>query len=650
MIATDAPRIDRPRARQWQPIVAYLTIALILIIVYWPTMLKQPAGSDDPLLEDAGEFQVALNVWGTVHGTGYPLYTIVGNSFVHAARWLGVDPAIAPSLFSLACGLIALAVGYTILLKLTDNMAIAAIAMLLFGLTRATWAYNVFPKTYSLSLIFYFALFAIAVWPPRNGQAIDARRRLWWLALIGGFAVAHHRLLAFVIPGLLIALLPELWRWFRSSASKWRGAINTFALCIPLAAIGFLPYLYLPLRALAHGVWVYGDPSTPIGFWREFTAVEANYLFTPPPDIGAWLAATRDTLAIILAQVTPIGLFIIAILAVWGVRHRYEARIAVLCALPLLIFVLIWPRAVVAQAVIQPIVGYLIIAAAIGLGKWLKTLKKRQLLIHRSIPAIGLLGAAGLFAWSFTDLSAISGATLGVQEIAIAARVPVASPASTAQPMFILPWGMRYSAVAFSHFVTGQTAELPIGDHNTNFSNSDHFTYFTDKDSLYTLPPAWWRSKMGAVTFSSPAADLIEVQRAASPTTQIGHPPPIFMDGLATPTGSLTCQTDAQGNRITLHVTWGVTQSPSKSYSVFVHLIGADPAKVLATADENVPVYGWYPTDQWLPNTLIADTYPLDRKPGAIAVQFGLYEQPQPGKFIDYGVTTLAIKDFPGCD
>ena len=645
----------RPR---WQAIAALVIVALILIVAYWPTLLRQPAGSDDPLLEDAGEFQVALNVWGTVHGTGYPLYTIAGNVFVHAAKLVGVDPALAPSLFSLLCGLIALAIGYLILLKLTGRITIAASSMLLFGLTRATWAYNVFPKTYSFSLIFYFLLFAIPIWPPRDGQYIDPRRRLWWLALVGGFAIAHHRLLAFIMPGLLIAILPDLWRWFRATSHKWQNTIGTLALCLPLAAIGFIPYIYLPLRALAHGVWVYGDPSTPIGFWREFTAVEANYLFTPPPNFAAWLGSARDTLAIIPAQVTPIGLIVILVLAIIGIRRRYEARIAILCAIPLLIFVLIWPHAVVAQAVIQPIVGFLIIAAAIGLAELIKSIQRNQLVVLRAIPTLGLIGAIGLYVWSFANLSAISGGMLGLQEIAVANRVAALNQQQfSGIPVFVVPWGMRYSAVAFSHYVLNENPNLEIGDHNTfdrlglapfGIEDGNINVAVTDKDSFGILTEQQRKKTSDVLAITSPAADVILFPNGPTRLYEFNSLP-VVVDNIIVSESSLTCQNDAQGDRVTLHVKWLANQKPTKSYSVFVHLIGIDPNKVLATGDENAPVYGRYPTNQWLSDTLIEDTYPIDRQPGAVAVQFGLYEQPQPGKFINYPVAILKLADYPGC-
>lgn len=47
-----------------------------------------PSGGDHFYMADVGETQMVLNLWGTLHGTGYPLYAIIGNVVADASKAL----------------------------------------------------------------------------------------------------------------------------------------------------------------------------------------------------------------------------------------------------------------------------------------------------------------------------------------------------------------------------------------------------------------------------------------------------------------------------------------------------------------------------------------------------------------------------------
>jgi hypothetical protein len=49
-----------------KPIVAFLLVLVVIISVYFPTLQTTINGSSDDLMNDSGEIQVALNVWGTL--------------------------------------------------------------------------------------------------------------------------------------------------------------------------------------------------------------------------------------------------------------------------------------------------------------------------------------------------------------------------------------------------------------------------------------------------------------------------------------------------------------------------------------------------------------------------------------------------------
>ena len=55
----------------------------------------------NPFFIDVGNVQNALNLWGTVHSSGYALFSLVGALFATGVRGIGVAPAAAVSLFSM---------------------------------------------------------------------------------------------------------------------------------------------------------------------------------------------------------------------------------------------------------------------------------------------------------------------------------------------------------------------------------------------------------------------------------------------------------------------------------------------------------------------------------------------------------------------
>jgi hypothetical protein len=85
----------RDRSTRALVLAAAATLLIALSGLQW-----QINGSQSPYATDIGEIQNALPRWGTLHFTGYPLYTALGSLFVTLLRWLGVQPASGASLFS----------------------------------------------------------------------------------------------------------------------------------------------------------------------------------------------------------------------------------------------------------------------------------------------------------------------------------------------------------------------------------------------------------------------------------------------------------------------------------------------------------------------------------------------------------------------
>src|SRR5689334_14022954 len=103
-------------------ILGFAVVVLILLPFYLFTLQTIPNGSDQLPMIDVGETQVVLNVWGTLHATGYPLYVLLSAALVTILKAFGVSAAAAPAVTSLLWGMLALAVIYTLGLALTRRV------------------------------------------------------------------------------------------------------------------------------------------------------------------------------------------------------------------------------------------------------------------------------------------------------------------------------------------------------------------------------------------------------------------------------------------------------------------------------------------------------------------------------------------------
>src|SRR5574341_584850 len=223
--------------RRWLPLA--LMVGL-LAAVYLLTLQRDINGSGHEYAIDVGEIQIAINLWGTIHHTGYPLYTLLASLLTTLFRLVGANPAAAASSTSMVSGVAAAVVFYQLVLARTGKPAIALSAGLVLGLTQGFWLHSVIAEVYT----FYAFMVALAMWWVFKDER-EWQMRDWMIAaLLLGLGIGHHRATAFVIPALAVWLWPQIWQSRRRMPP------------ILLAGTGivlgtFLVYLYLPLRTWA---------------------------------------------------------------------------------------------------------------------------------------------------------------------------------------------------------------------------------------------------------------------------------------------------------------------------------------------------------------------------------------------------------------
>jgi hypothetical protein len=615
------------------PVVGGLLTALVLlVVVYRPTVQTIPNGSSQLLMIDVGETQVVLNTWGTLHATGYPLYVISGNALVTLMKAIGVSAATAPALVSLLWGLLALGILYGVILHIGGQQFWAFVMVVIFGLTRFAWLHNVIAEVYSCALLFVALLYMIALWQR------PVRYRMGLLGFVGGLGVAHYRGIGLLAPALIYAAWPYIGPEVRRRPWKmglWLGA----------GLLGFLPYIYLPLRAQARARWVYGELDTWQGFWDQFTAREFRYLLGWPESYTAFVD-NFDRINDLLRRELSIPAVVLGLTGlVVGVMRPHYRRLSIslgLAAGSAYLFSTVFYFEVLAILILT-----ITLSLVVGLLLLFKTLLQ-WLVTHleRNLQTITLMGygvisllAIGYGAWLYhQNAEWIKGLThdqTGLFTIDIAANTP---PGST----LMLAWGPRYYAVGFAQDVQHRLQEFRRVDHKGDFARIiAENRLITPEFTLFNQPVSWWEQRLNSrVYLQAVAPYLVQID------TQAEYFPadrPLPEAPTDIPIVALQYSVRCVGKFKALYVDWLALEVPLRHLSVMVHLLNAS-GEQLDEADQYAPVYGWRPVTTWEKREIVRDVYPLPDIPGAAQVRFGLYEQLAGGEFQNYRVKVTPLE------
>lgn len=595
-----------PRARlQIERIGSHLALVLaigVLLGVYFQTLQTEINGSAHGYTLDTGEIQVALNLWGTVHYTGYPLYTILSTLVTRLLVMLGAVPAAAASATSLIWSILALVSAHRLLVALLKgSQVLAALVILALGVSETFWLHSVVSEVYSFSILLVSLVLLLSE-GLRTRQ--DSRRWLLTLFLIGT-AGAHHRVLLILGPMVALWTAPHWGHWLRHNSLKHL-LYATVALAAPFAA-----YLYLPLRAWQNARWVYGQPGTWHGFWQQFSGSEVTgALLRLPADRAGWLANGHFLLDSLLQQAPwPFWLLGVAGLLWLATVERSVGLSLLLGATGLLGFVLLFPQAVWVAAMLMPV----LLCLAVGLAFLLQGLTR----LHPLAAPLGWLGLLLLAGYLFvSNRSFVLGLTRdasGRQMIEILQALPHHGDTASDRPTVAIPWGKDYFAAAYGAYVTGEVTELVLVDHRADFAAilARDGAILTPAAFLHFWPPATWEATVGDVAFAAVTPDIIAVRQPRYASTAASATDFALGNGIRIRSARLT----GAANSLTLTLVWEALQPIERDYSVAVHLLQqyppAAPGDLLAQADASHPVQGWYPTTQWAVGEIVADSYRL---------------------------------------
>jgi hypothetical protein len=233
-----------------------LAVAVVIGAVYLGTLAPTVLPYAIPYTLDSPMLQAAVPVLGVGHPTGYPTYMML----THLFTYLPVgDVAYRVNLASAVYGVAATLAVYLAGMLLCRRMVAAVAGALAFGFSEAVWSQAVIAEVYTMNALF-FGLFLclLLYWRGRRDERV-----LVLVAFLGGLSLTHHLSSTLLIPaGLLFVVLTDRSIFARTGLLlKVSGAF----------ALGLLPLLYLPVRALMDAPLNEADPSTPGRFLNLVT-------------------------------------------------------------------------------------------------------------------------------------------------------------------------------------------------------------------------------------------------------------------------------------------------------------------------------------------------------------------------------------------
>ena len=280
--------------------------------------------SGAPAYWDTGEAQTVPWIFGIMHPTGFPAFTILAGVFAHAVPIGPVSWRIA--LFSaLAMSGVAWLVS-RIVCELRGDAWIASAAACVFAFGDVAWTRGTRAEVHALAAWFgVLALYAAIRWY-RRGE----RKALILAAFAWGMGIATHPVAALLLPAFAVL-------FFARARSVTMHAL-AFAILALLAGVAW--YGYLPARSAAvtsarldptrqlgippgQAFWDNDHPASWSGFKKVVTGEEfkAGGTFARMLDPQTYLDGGDAYGELLLREFTPLGL-LLALGGLYGLARR----------------------------------------------------------------------------------------------------------------------------------------------------------------------------------------------------------------------------------------------------------------------------------------------------------------------------------------
>ncbi|MCX6029768.1 MAG: DUF2723 domain-containing protein [Chloroflexi bacterium] len=609
------------RSTQHADALIALFCALASLILYAATAAPSVA----TLFDDSLEFHVILPTLGIAHPSGYPLYTLLGKLFTLLLPFR--DPAGRANLLSALAAALTVGLLYLVARRLVGSRPAALTATIAFALSPAWWSQATLAEVYALhGLLVALFLYCLLRWEDDPSAICNLQSAI----LLFGLGLAHHRMMALLLPAALVFIV---WTALQVGGGHPSFVLrrSSFIRLLLCALAPLLLYLYLPLRGQAVGSLDGAFRPTLQGTLDWITARGYSVFLTGNPfgvnrDIGFFAG-------LFLAQLGALPM----IAAVFGLATgwRYGVRRYAFLLLATVAQVAFGVAYKVEDVEVFFIPAFMLIAlwAAIGLAPifdsvalWVSSLGRQARLSRGLRPVVlaaGALAVAAVFLF---------------QPVSDAVRDFPQRDRSHAWDVYdygqdvltsVAPGGRivgllgETTLARYFRDVLGQRPDVVVVPADTEAARFAAVEAgLTQGQPVYLtrdLPGAATRYSLDA------AGPLIAVSPKAKPA-----PPPA---GQALGAGVLL--TDAHheirqthaGPVVRLVLTWAAAAPIREELKVSARLL--DAAGQAIVIEDRAPVHFTYPTTAWVPGETVRDVYdlrlPSGASPGSYAVLLILY-------------------------
>lgn len=610
--------LSAPSAVCWA--AAGLALALYVLTLQWGI-----SSGGSPYTTDVGEIQNALPRWGTLHFTGYPLYSLTGSALVSLLRLFGIAPAAGSSLVSAVWGALAVGLLAAIALEMGATWWAAVGAALLGAMSLSFWINGSLAEVHTMTMALTLASLLFALRYRRTG----ARSDLLWLAVGLSQCVAHQRAVALLAPAVMILIWPH-----------WRMVVKNLLPILGIGALAFLTYLYLPLRAWQGADWTFEQIGTWKGFWAMILDTKVTRAVALPADLSGWWEHGKIVLQIIAAD-QPWPFVALGLAGLWLPARRRRFGVSLGLTLVWLAYgavaLVIWEGRTsdALLAVLLPVA----LMASLGLALLASAVMERGRLGRVAAPIAlgGLVLLLGIInrpqVLAITRDHAIEG---------FIAQVTKADPPPGQPCTLLVPWGQDYWALRYAQAYRGEFPGIRIVDHNADIRAilAEGSSLLTPAKTFFALPLSWWEERIEKVHLYSAGIGVVGVAASPQLESDLAAPDKPFDLGNGIRVWAVKI-TPAGGYSRLLSVYWQAVDVIQQDYAVAVHILAEGSAgeagAIISQADRSSPVEGLYPTSRWTVGEIIRDDYlltvPAGTEPATISL--AMYRQDASGKFIN---------------
>ncbi len=258
---------------------------------------------------DSADLVTAAITAGVPHPPGYPLYTWLG--FL-----LGKLPVATPAwrvgLLSSIPQALTLVFVFLLVRRLTGSLFAAFFSSLfLFG-NYLFFLYAITPEVFGLFDAFLVLLIYLSYLFGKTGK----RTYLTWLSFVLGLSLAHHHVILFALPAMLVWIFGPM----RGKAAKAMRSPRSVSGLAAWFGAGLLPYLYVPIAAAGRSIVNWDRAVNIPNFVRLVTRADYGTFVSSGfygSDVSSRLLSLQAYIQFLWLDLTWVGLLLAALGCVW---------------------------------------------------------------------------------------------------------------------------------------------------------------------------------------------------------------------------------------------------------------------------------------------------------------------------------------------